>query len=111
MKGLGHLNTMIIATNNNQNTTCFNGLFWLHSLSEIQTFYFKQIKVHSSFLDFPGWNFQVFLRSSSFDLPFWKDVFSFQRREIGALNIHASMCGTISSSQIPNIQARQKLFF
>ena len=31
-----------------------------------------------------------FLRSSSFDLPFRKYVFSFQRREIGVLNIQAS---------------------
>ena len=33
---------------------------------------------------------ETFLRSSSFDLPFRKDVFSFQRREIGVLNIQAS---------------------
>ena len=33
---------------------------------------------------------RIFLRSSSFDLPFRKDVFSFQRREIGVLNIQAS---------------------
>ena len=33
---------------------------------------------------------RIFLRSSSFDLPFRKDVFSFQRREIGLLNIQAS---------------------
>ena len=38
----------------------------------------------------PGRNFRIFLRSSSFDLPFRKDVFSFQRREIGVLNIQAS---------------------
>ena len=31
-------------------------------------------------------NFRIFLRSSSFDLPFRKDVFSFQRRKIGVLN-------------------------
>ena len=40
--------------------------------------------------DCPGRNFRIFLRSSSFDLPFRKDVFSFQRREIGVLNIQAS---------------------
>ena len=40
--------------------------------------------------DSPGRNFRIFLRSSSFDLPFRKDVFSFQRREIGVLNIQAS---------------------
>ena len=33
---------------------------------------------------------ETFLRSSSFDLPFRKDVFSFQRREIGVLNIQDS---------------------
>ena len=33
---------------------------------------------------------RIFLRSFSFDLPFRKDVFSFQRREIGVLNIQAS---------------------
>ena len=40
--------------------------------------------------DSPGRNFRIFLRSSSFDLPFRKDVFSFQRREIGVLNIQVS---------------------
>ena len=40
--------------------------------------------------DSPAGNFRIFLRSSSFDLPFRKDVFSFQRREIGVLNIQAS---------------------
>ena len=40
--------------------------------------------------DSPGRNFRIFHRSSSFDLPFRKDVFSFQRREIGVLNIQAS---------------------
>ena len=43
-----------------------------------------------SCLDSPVRNFRIFLRSSSFDLPFRKDVFSFQRREIGVLNIQAS---------------------
>ena len=41
-------------------------------------------------VDSPGRNFLIFLRSSSFDLPFRKDGFSFQRREIGVLNIQAS---------------------
>ena len=40
--------------------------------------------------DSPARNIRIFLRSSSFDLPFRKDVFSFQRREIGVLNIQAS---------------------
>ena len=40
--------------------------------------------------DSPGRNFRIFLRSSSFDLPFRKDVFSYQRREIGVLNIQTS---------------------
>ena len=34
-------------------------------------------------LDFRCWNCEVFLRSSSMDLPFRKGVFSFQKREIG----------------------------
>ena len=41
-------------------------------------------------LRFSRRNFRIFLRSSSFDFPFRKDVFSFQRREIGVLNIQAS---------------------
>ena len=41
-------------------------------------------------VDSPGRNFRIFLRSSSFDLPFRKDGFSFQRREIGVLKIQAS---------------------
>ena len=40
--------------------------------------------------DSPARNIRIFLRSSSFDLPFRKDVFSFQRHEIGVLNIQAS---------------------
>ena len=40
--------------------------------------------------DSPARNIRIFLRSSSFDLPFRKDVFSFQRLEIGVLNIQAS---------------------
>ena len=41
-------------------------------------------------VDCPGRNFRIFLRSSSFDLPFRKDGFSFQRRKLGVLNIQAS---------------------
>ena len=41
-------------------------------------------------VDSPGRNFRIFLRSSSFDLPFRKDGFSFQRRKLGVLNIQAS---------------------
>ena len=49
-----------------------------------------QVALEAPFFRDTASNFRIFFRSFSFDLPFRKDVFSFQRREIGVLNIQAS---------------------
>ena len=65
---------------------------YLHTISPLdKTTSCPRSSIFSRYcFDSPARNIRIFLRSSSFDLPFRKDVFSFQRREISVLNIQAS---------------------